>query len=312
MQTMVSTPDSIASKSASVAKRGGTKTMAVLAPVSSTASAHRVEDGDALDVLPGLAGGDAGDDLGAVGLVAGRVERALAAGDALHHEAGLRVDQDAHAASFASSTARRAAESIVSSTTTLSGARSAMIARPSSSFGPVQAHHDRQRRAQSVERGQEPLGHLVAAGDATEDVDQERLHLVVGQEHLERGDHVVGLRAAAGVEEVRRAAARQGDHVERAHDEAGAVAEDADVAVELDVGDAPLLRHPLLRVRRDRLGQRGQVGVAIEGVAVDRHLGVQGDHLTRAVDDQRVDLEQHGVEGDEAGVQALEDVHDAL
>src|SRR5918999_768020 len=50
-------------------------------------------------------------------------------------------------------------------------------------------------------------------------------------------------RAAAGIEEVRRLAAGLRDHVERRHHEPGAVAQDADVAVELDVGQAALLGH---------------------------------------------------------------------
>src|SRR5262245_15436911 len=95
-----------------------------------------VEDRDGIDRMAGLAGGHAGDDLGAVGLVAGRVEAAFAARDALDDQPGRRVDEDAHAGAPASSTARRAAESMVVSTTTLSGARSASIARPSSSLVP--------------------------------------------------------------------------------------------------------------------------------------------------------------------------------
>ena len=89
-------------------------------------------------------------------------------------------------------------------------------------------------------------------------------------------------------------AARLGDDVERRHAEPGAVGEDADVAVELDVGEALFLRHLLLRVL-DRVGDLGQVLVAEERVAVDRHLGVEGDDLAVGGDDQRVDLDQRRV-----------------
>ena len=54
--------------------------------------------------------------------------------------------------------------------------------------------------------------------------------------------------AAAGVEEVRGRASRLRDDVERRHHEAGAVSEDADVAVELDVLQAFLARAALERV----------------------------------------------------------------
>ena len=70
-------------------------------------------------------------------------------------------------------------------------------------------------------------------------------------------------------------AAGLGDDVERAHDEPGAVAEDADVAVELDVGQAALLGHLLLRVLAGGVAQLGVVGVAEERVVVERDLGVE-------------------------------------
>ena len=56
-------------------------------------------------------------------------------------------------------------------------------------------------------------------------------------------------------------AAGLGDDVERAHHEPGAVAEDADVAVELDVGQAALVRHLLLRV----LARTGRAASAFSG-----------------------------------------------
>ena len=58
----------------------------------------RAEDRDALDVLAGLAGRDAGDDLGAVRAVAEAVEAALAAGEPLDDETGLGPDEDRHQA----------------------------------------------------------------------------------------------------------------------------------------------------------------------------------------------------------------------
>ena len=59
------------------------------------------------------------------------------------------------------------------------------------------------------------------------------------------------------------------------HHEPGAVAEDADVAVELDVGQAALLGHLLLRVLGAGVAQLGVVGVAEERVAVERDLRVE-------------------------------------
>ena len=142
-----------------------------------------------------------------------------------------------------------------------------------------------------------PSRHLVAARDPAEDVEQHGGDLLVGEDHLDRARDRLGLRAAAGVEEVRRPPARLGDHVERRHDQPGAVAEDADVAVELHVGEPALLRHALLRVLRRGVAQRGDVRVAVEGVVVDRDLGVERDHLARLGHQQRVDLDERGVLG---------------
>ena len=137
MQTTSSTSLSRPSRIASAAKRGGTKTIAVFAPVALHGVVDRVEDRDALDLLAGLARGDAGDDLGAVGLVAGGVEAALAAGDALHHQLGCSRRRgcsrrhprqlDRPRAPPRASWPRRPRSS---------GARSARIARPSSSLVP--------------------------------------------------------------------------------------------------------------------------------------------------------------------------------
>src|SRR6202035_2166997 len=75
---------------------------------------ERVEDRNAIDVLAALAGGHAAYDLRAVVAVTERVEGALAAGDPGGAQAGLLINQDAHAAA-ASSTTFLAAPSIVDS-----------------------------------------------------------------------------------------------------------------------------------------------------------------------------------------------------
>src|SRR5438445_4488713 len=79
-------------------------------------------------------------------------------------------------------------------------------------------------------------GDIVAPGDAAEDIDEDRpdpglpLDDVQGLAHSLRG------RPAADVQEVGGAPAEMRQEVERAHHQARAVADDGDVAVELDVG----------------------------------------------------------------------------
>ena len=70
-----------------------------------------------------------------------------------------------------------------------------------------------------------------------------------------------------------------GDDVHGRHREPGAVAEDADVAVELHVGDALLAREGLERVGRGGVAHRGDVGVLVERVVVDGELRVERLHL---------------------------------
>ena len=114
----------------------------------------------------------------------------------------------------------------------------------------------------------------------------------------------LGVRPAAGVEEVRRLAAGVLDDVERAHDQPGAVAEDADVAVELDVGEAALAGHLLLRV----LGDRCCAAPALSGwrnsaLSSSVTFASSADDLAVARDDQRVDLDERRVLGDERVVE---------
>ena len=93
-----------------------------------------------------------------------------------------------------------------------------------------------------------PCGEHVAAQDAAEDVDEHRLHVLVRHQDLERVADLLGVGAAADVEEVRRLAARQLDDVHRRHRQAGAVDHAADVAVEADVVERELRRLDLERV----------------------------------------------------------------
>src|SRR5690348_6382047 len=107
----------------------------------------------------------------------------------------------------------------------------------------VEADDDRQldRRARLLEQLvglQDPVGHGVAGGDAAEDVHEDALDLRVRQDDREPVGHDLRAGAAADVQEVGRLHPAElltgiGDDVEGAHHQAGAVADDADLAVEL-------------------------------------------------------------------------------
>ena len=72
------------------------------------------------------------------------------------------------------------------------------------------------------------------------------------------------------------------DDVEGRHDQAGAVADDADLAVELDVVEVLLLGLGLQRVGGGLVGQRLVLGLAEGGVLVEGDLAVEGRHLAVA------------------------------
>ena len=221
---------------------------------------------------PALARRDAGDDLRAVVAVAGRVERALAARDALHDEARLGCHEDGHLRRLPCELDRapRGVEHRALDGTGWAGSRRRRSWRPSSSDVPSsrttigtrtssRSSASRMPRATSSQRVMPPK--MLKRIDRT---------FVSERMHLERGDDLLGLRSAADVEEVRGAAARLRDDVERRHHEPRPVAEDADLAVELDVGDAALARHLLLRVGASTVAHRGDVRVLVERVVVDR------------------------------------------
>ena len=111
------------------------------------------------------------------------------------------------------------------------------------------------RHAELLHRGNHAFGEHVAAQDAAEDVDQHRLDVLVRHQDLERVADLLGIGAAADVEEVRRLAARQLDDVHRRHREAGAVDHAADRAVEPDVVQRELRRLDLERILLAEIAQ---------------------------------------------------------
>ena len=242
MQTTSSMPASAASMMASAAPAGGTKMQETLAPVCADASRDRVEDGHAVDGLAAFAGRDAADDLGAglrsccgCGSWPSRpVMPCTITRDVLSNENAHRpIAPLCRAASRRRSSAppsRMSAPQVRPA--------SASSARPSSSPVPERRATMGMPGGQLGLRHDDAPGDLFAARDAAEDVDEDALDLGIARDEEQRLLHHLGLGAAADVEEVGRLAARARDHVERRHDEAGAVADDADVAVELDVGEA--------------------------------------------------------------------------
>ena len=125
----------------------------------------------------------------------------------------------------------------------------------------VEAHDERQADCGLAAPGQDAASDLVTARDAAEDVDQQRPHAGVRGDDVQSGGDALGARAAAHVAEVGRSAAGRADHVESAHDEPGAVAEDSHVALQGQVGDAGLPRGALPGVLVRPLGRQVRLPV---------------------------------------------------
>ena len=255
-----------------------------------------------------------GDDRGAVLEHRPAVELALAAGDALDHEARVAPDQDAHAAApFAAATALAAASSRLAAVTKLR--RLQQLRRLGRRSCPRSGRPSGPSRTCWARASIRPLGDLVATGDAAEDVDEDRLDVGVLEDQPHRGRHAVRLGAAADVEEVGRLAAGALDEVHRGHREAGAVDHAADVAVELDERQVVPPRLDVGRVLGVEVPQLLELRVAGERRVVEGDLGVEAHQPLdrRAVrvvlpdDRERVDLHEVRVVGEHRPQQALRD-----
>src|SRR5205807_3656919 len=101
--------------------------------------------------------------------------------------------------------------------------------------GPGHPDHQRHPETEVALRLDDPARDLVATGYPAEDVDQDAADPLVHRKQLERVVDHLRPGAATDVEEVRRPPSLSGHQVQRVHDQPGAVADDADPAVEADV-----------------------------------------------------------------------------
>ena len=124
-------------------------------------------------------------------------------------------------------------------------------------------------------RLEQAAGHLVAARDAAEDVDEDRPDARVREDQPQRGSHLVGSRATADVEEVGRLAAGALDQVHGRHGQSRAVDHAADGAVEADEAEALRARLDVDRVLFVEVAHGFEIGVAVQRRVVDGDLGVE-------------------------------------
>src|SRR3954454_5804643 len=154
--------------------------------------------------------------------------------------------------------------------------------------------------AEGLQGGGDAVGHGVAGRDPAEDVDEDALHGRVGQDDVQPVAHDLGRGATADVEEVGRLDAAEllpgvGDDVQGAHDQAGTVADDAHLALELDVVEVLLLGARLERVGGGGVLEGGVRLLPERGVLVEGDLRVERENRAVGGPGQRVDLDQRGV-----------------
>ncbi len=181
---MTRMPASAASRIASAANGGGTKIIVASAPVSSTASCTVLKTGRPMCSRAALAGRHAADELGAVVERLLGMERALLAGEALRDDFRVLVDDvritlDAWDSSLRLGAWRLAtafcAASLRSSAGVIARPEFASSSRPFSTLVPCRRTTTGIFRPDFLHRGDDAFGDHVAAHDAAEDVDQDRL-----------------------------------------------------------------------------------------------------------------------------------------
>src|SRR5688572_10703055 len=177
---------------------------------------------------------------------------------------------------------------------------------------PLRAQHDRQLEPELLHRADDALRQPIHAEDATEDVDEHRLHTRIRGQDAERVLDLLGRGAAADVEKVRRLATGELDDVHGGHGQTGPVHHAADVAVELYIVEAVLRRLDVERILLVDVAQLGDLLVPVEGVVVEVELRVQREHPAVLRDHQRVDLHQRAVLGEIDGEEIADERHRLL
>ena len=191
---------------ASAANGGGTKITEAFARGLAHGLADGVEDRNAEMLGAALAGRHAGDNFRAVLDHLLRVEAAFAAGEALHDQASVLVDQNAHRAPPARVTTF-SAPSFIPSAMVKFKPESRKISWPCFDVGAFHADDDRHFELQFLCRGHDAAGQHVAAQDAAENIDEDGAHVRIADQNAECVLHLLGGSATADVEKIRRAAA---------------------------------------------------------------------------------------------------------
>ena len=256
---------------------------------------HGVEHRPALVRRSALARRHAADHLRAVLRAALGVEGAFLARNALHNQPRIFVNQNCHSYAPAAAATTISAASFIVAPTWKFRPDSFRIFRPSSTFVPSSRSTIGTLTFEIPRRRHHARRQPVHAQNAAEDIDEDRLHVLVRKQNLERVLNLLLRCAAAHVQKIRRAAACVLNNVHRRHRQARAVHHARNRAVELDVVQRVLARLHFQRIFFGNVAQRLDVGVAEQRVVVEGDLGVEREQLAVGRRDEGIDLDQRRV-----------------
>src|SRR3954452_5210927 len=143
--------------------------------------------------------------------------------------------------------------------------------------------------------GHHPGSQAVHPQDAAEDVDEDGLYILVGEQDLERVLDLFLAGAAAHIQEVGRTTACVLNDVHGGHGQAGAVYHAGDRAIQLDVVERVLAGFNLQGILFGGVAQRFYVRMPEQRVVVEVDLGVQREQLVVQGGDERIDFQQRSI-----------------
>src|SRR5487761_4231 len=259
---------------------------------------HGVEDGDAVHRRAALSRRYPGHHLGAIFHGLPGVERSFAPRDALHQQPRIFINKNGHRiCSLIQSMAPCQANYLfgrvfhaVGDGKVQSGLAQNFLAELH--VGTFEPHDHGHLDTQSSRRRYHSARHDIAAHDAAKDVDEHGSHVRVAQNDLKSVAHLFFACAAPCVQKIRGAASGVLNDVHGGHRQARAVYHASYVSVETDVIHFVVYGLYFEGVFFIQVAQLLDFRMAVHGVVIKSHLGVEGHELSVSRDDERVDFSQ--------------------
>ena len=132
----------------------------------------------------------------------------------------------------------------------------------------------------------------ITTHDSAEDIDQDRLDVVIGEDQFECRSNPFAGCSAANIQKVGRLTAVQLDQVHRGHGQTGAIDHARDIAIQRHIVQIVRRGFPFLLILLTWIAQLRQPLLAEQGVVLDVDLRIQREHVTAAGNDEWIYLDQ--------------------